>query len=428
MLHSLIHTQVRWISMAVISLAISGIYSIILVAMRTPLITSFIGNDSELKIHLFRTALIVHVNLSVLVWMLAVACYIWQEKINSLYHNTAYYLYAAGIVLLTISPIFGGTPYLNNYIPMLDNLGFIIGLAFIFCSSLIMAGSAFFSLRSSEVFSICLILGAIILAFLLAADDALVILTQSFDYQQYYEYLFWGAGHIMQFLYTQLAIIAWWRLAGNEALRDVYSLLLWLNSAFALCGLSCYLIASGEMDIVYSLFTSHMQYFAGIVPSIIAMLLIFNIKKQYKSLAHANLAAVGLSFALFFCGGIIAIMIGGHNVTIPAHYHGSVVGVSVALMGLIYHIIFAQEEEKRARIKQLYIYSFGQLLHIAGLAWSGGYGVLRKTPGDNFPLDIKIAMGLMGLGGLVAIIGGLMFVLICGRKLFFIPKVIIYNE
>ena len=66
------------------------------------------------------------------------------------------------------------------------------------------------------------------------------------------------------------------------------------------------------------------------------------------------------------------------------------------------------------------VYGSGQLLHISGLAWSGGYGVLRKTPGgmDALSTGVKAAMGLMGLGGLIAIIGGFMFVIVVGKSVF----------
>ena len=60
----------------------------------------------------------------------------------------------------------------------------------------------------------------------------------------------------------------------------------------------------------------------------------------------------------------------------------------------------------------------GQLLHVAGLALAGGYGVLRKTPGGDIALSAKIYMGMVGGGGLVAIIGGLMFVYICVKNLY----------
>ena len=55
---------------------------------------------------------------------------------------------------------------------------------------------------------------------------------------------------------------------------------------------------------------------------------------------------------------------------------------------------------------------------LAGLALAGGYGVLRKTPGGDIALSAKIYMGMVGGGGLVAIIGGLMFVYICVKNLY----------
>jgi cytochrome c oxidase subunit I len=57
----------------------------------------------------------------------------------------------------------------------------------------------------------------------------------------------------------------------------------------------------------------------------------------------------------------------------------------------------------------------GQLLHITGLVWSGGYGVQRKVAGAEQVLRAPgevAGMALMGLGGLLAIAGGLLFVIV----------------
>jgi heme/copper-type cytochrome/quinol oxidase subunit 1 len=125
------------------------------------------------------------------------------------------------------------------------------------------------------------------------------------------------------------------------------------------------------------------------------------------------------SMALFLSGGILAFMIRGVNVVIPAHYHGSIVGVTLAFMGLAYvlppRLGYGEVTGKMARW-QPYVYGGGQLIHIIGLAWSGGYGVQRKTAGAEQMLltwQQKTGMGMMGLGGLIAIIGGIMFVLVC---------------
>ncbi len=53
-----------------------------------------------------------------------------------------------------------------------------------------------------------------------------------------------------------------------------------------------------------------------------------------------------------------------------------------------------------------------------GLVWSGGYGVQRKVAGAAQGLDglqEVAAMGLMGLGGLIAIIGGVLFLFVVLR-------------
>ena len=57
-------------------------------------------------------------------------------------------------------------------------------------------------------------------------------------------------------------------------------------------------------------------------------------------------------------------------------------------------------------------------MHIVGLVWSGGYGVQRKVAGADQVLrstQETLGMGLMGLGGLIAIVGGVMFVVIVLR-------------
>jgi heme/copper-type cytochrome/quinol oxidase subunit 1 len=113
-------------------------------------------------------------------------------------------------------------------------------------------------------------------------------------------------------------------------------------------------------------------------------------------------------------------MIRGVNVVIPAHYHGSIVGVTLAFMGLAYVLLprlgYGDVESSRMARWQPYVYGAGQLIHVVGLAWSGGYGVQRKVAGADQMLltwQQKAGMGMMGLGGLIAIIGGVLFVLVC---------------
>jgi hypothetical protein len=59
-------------------------------------------------------------------------------------------------------------------------------------------------------------------------------------------------------------------------------------------------------------------------------------------------------------------------------------------------------------------------MHVVGLVWSGGYGVQRKVAGADqvlHGLPQVAAMGLMGLGGLLAIAGGMLFLVVVLRSI-----------
>ena len=92
-------------------------------------------------------------------------------------------------------------------------------------------------------------------------------------------------------------------------------------------------------------------------------------------------------------------------------------------MGLLLHLMpqlgYAAPQGRLA-VAQPWLYGLGQLLHIIGLVWSGGYGVQRKVAGAEQVLRTpgEIAgMGLMGLGGAIAIVGGLLFVVVVLRAM-----------
>ena len=134
-------------------------------------------------------------------------------------------------------------------------------------------------------------------------------------------------------------------------------------------------------------------------------------------------AALVSSLVLFAAGGALGFMITGLDIVIPAHYHGTTVGVTIAFMGLTYYLLprlgFGPLPVRMATV-QPYLYGGGQLIHIIGLAWTGGYGVQRKTAGLAQGLDRLgeiIGMGLMGLGGLISVVGGLLFLIVAYKSM-----------
>jgi heme/copper-type cytochrome/quinol oxidase subunit 1 len=156
----------------------------------------------------------------------------------------------------------------------------------------------------------------------------------------------------------------------------------------------------------------------AIVPIGLAVVLALRGARSATAAERPLRAALLASVLLFAAGGLIGVFIQGSNVRIPAHYHGCIVGVTLALMGLVVHLLprlgYGTPSSRLAAL-QPWVYGAGQLMHIVGLVWSGGYGVQRKVAGAEQVLRSAsevAGMALMGLGGAVAIVGGVLFVVV----------------
>jgi hypothetical protein len=243
-----------------------------------------------------------------------------------------------------------------------------------------------------------------------------VVLPQDLVGKAYYEILFWGGGHALQFTWTLLMLVGWLWLASICGARlpisprlTVLMFVLALASVFV----TPYAYLAHDVATVEhrNLHTWAMRLGGGIAIAPIALAVVMGLwsaRRGDKSTRPLRAALVS-SMALFAAGGLIGAMINGSNVKIPAHYHGCIVGVTLAFMGLVYHLLprlgYGAVHGRMATL-QPYLYGAGQLLHIIGLVWSGGYGVQRKVAGSEQVLRSTaevFGMGLMGLGGLVAI-------------------------
>jgi len=242
----------------------------------------------------------------------------------------------------------------------------------------------------------------------------------------YYEVLFWGGGHALQFQHALLMVVAWLWIAEQLGRRLRVSAralsVLFLVAALPLLAVPAIylLVPVGSLP--------HMELFAKLMlwghpymgPLILlGALSLWRLRGMPTNPDSPARSALLASFILFALGGVLGYLIEGVNVVIPAHYHGSTVGVTLAFMGLAYVLLPKlgfDHATGRMAVWQPHVYGAGQLLHVLGLAWSGGYGVQRKVAGADqllTTLPQKIGMGMMGLGGLIAVIGGLMFVLVC---------------
>lgn len=428
---------INWLWLAIITLLGAGIFSVLLVLSRTPVIGGLIPFTD-----FFHTALVIHVNFSSLVWILAFASMLWSLNSRPIYPfagKSIFILVVTAAVFMAVSPFLGDSRALmSNYIPVLDSSVFLTGLGLF---ALGMGLQVLFSMSSmfrvgetvsgQGVIRFGLNCAAIGVFMALAAFAwSWIELPANLPGETYYEVLFWGGGHVLQFTYTLLMMVAWLWLSSSAGLALPLSprvaLLLFAVGLVSIFLTPVIYYAYDITSVDYRAWFTRLMSFGGslaIFPLAVAIIYALFQTRADETAASSARTALVTSLLLFGAGGVIGFLIDGNNVKIPAHYHGCIVGVTLSLMGLTYQLLpalgFGNINNRLASL-QLWAYSCGQFLHILGLVWSGGYGVERKVAdaAQGFPSSGHVAgMGLMGAGGLLATIGGFLFILIVIRAM-----------
>ncbi len=426
----------RWLVLALGSLIAAGAFSLLLVLARTPVIQSWIPH-----IDFFSIALVVHVNLSVLIWLLAVAAALWRLSVSREMpglDRASFGFAAVGTGIIVIAPFAGaGNPQMSNYVPVLQHplfftgLGlFALGIAIHMLRTLLTFRRIGQRLTGTDALHVGISLSASITGLaLLSVLASFAGLPRSMDGQIYFEFLFWGGGHVIQFAYALLMMTCWLVLADSSGCRieltPRLTLVFLIFMSLPVITVPFLYLAHDITSTGHRLaFTELMKY--GGLSCLPLGLAVFSGLFNKTVTAGEGLylrSALISSVVLFAAGGVLGFMIAGLDIVIPAHYHGATVGVTIAFMGIVYYLLprlgFGSLPPRLA-YWQPYLYGGGQLMHIIGLAWTGGYGVQRKTAGLAQGVDRagEIAgMGLMGLGGLISIIGGLLFLVVAWKSM-----------
>jgi len=437
---SLKKTARAWLLLGLISLVGAGVFSLLLVLARTPAIQEVIP-----LIDFFRTALVVHVNLSVLIWLLSMAGVFWSLACANdapVWDRISFWLAAGGTAIIIASPFVGaGDPLMNNYVPLLRHPVFYWGLGLFtagISSHLLRCGigrtyhdgayrghiTGADALRTGGRVS-AIVTGIAVFAFL----ASLAGMPSNITGQAYFEFLFWGGGHVLQFNHTLLMMVAWVLLTSASGIRFVLSprvtvtFLIFL--ALPVITVPFFYVAHEVVSPGHRLAFTELMKYGGLSCLPLGLAVLTSLWRAGIPAGEGRYLRSALlsSMALFATGGVLGFLISGLDIVIPAHYHGSTVGVTIAFMGVCYYLLprldFGPIPPKLA-IWQPVIYASGQLLHIFGLAWTGGYGVQRKTAGLEQGISRigEIAgMGLMGLGGLISVIGGLLFLVVAYKSI-----------
>lgn len=420
-----------WLMFGVAGLLVSGLFVVLIVLSRTPGLQALFPFQG-----FFHLAIVAHVDFSVLVWFAACGAMVWSLSTAArapVLGWTSLAIAMAGAALMAAAPFQGGEAIMSNYVPVLDNGAFLAGLALFALGVVLMAARALVyplpaGARLAPGGVLCFGSHTSAIAVLLAAGALLWSLLSLPDYlhgPQYFEALFWGGGHVLQFAWVQLLLVAWLWLAAAGGLRmpltpRLVTMLLLAGVAPAFLAIWGYLVHDVAGPDHRTFFIWLMAAGGGVAAGPIALALVHGWRHSPPA---ASTTERGLRSALWFSillmgvGGALGFLIDASNTMIPAHYHGCIVAVTLAFMSLSLHLLphlgFAAPSPKLV-LWMPRVYGVGQILHVAGLAFSGGHGVQRKTAGAEQGLESLaqiLGMSVMGVGGLVAITGGVLYLL-----------------
>lgn len=408
-----------WLVLATAAVAAAGLFAILIALARVPALGRLFPGPE-----FYRVALTLHVNLSQWVWFMAFAGMVWSlasRRGSARADWFALALACAGALAMAVSPLFGpALPVMSNYMPILGGRLFMgglmaYGLAVLIKAVLVLCDGVAADEPMQRAMRVGLAMSAVsILAALallvwshLAASDAL-------SGHDYFETLFWGAGHVWLFSLTTLMMICWidsaeWNQTPPVTPRTL-SLLYALGAAPAVVTLALPLWINPLDSVYFAIFTDLMRWTSWEVPLAIGFLIFGRAWRKGVALP----AGVGLSMLLFVVGLALGTAIDAQTTLVTAHYHGTVGAITLAFMVFTYRVLPVLgfgKPQLQSISRQLALYGWGILLMMAGLAGAGAMGAPRKVPGNlGVELNIEtLSRLLLGIGGTLATVGILLF-------------------
>ncbi|MSO84629.1 MAG: hypothetical protein EXR04_01570 [Rhodospirillales bacterium] len=421
-----------WMGLGVLALALAGVMAVLLALSRIP--------ESEIlfpwPVAFFERGLVAHVVFSFVVWFLAAFGLLLALALPSAPRAPLDRIALGGVAiafvfLLIPSVSDRGEPTLNNYIPAITDPLYYAGLALL-AGALALPVGRFLAAGAGgrapdSPFALMLAAGGAVYLLALAAFArsavALWPFAPSYDFN---EALFWGGGHILQFLNVAILIAAWIALAekslgGAVVPRPVFRLAALVLVLGALAGLAIDLVLDVHAPARREAFAL-LQYALAPAPLLAAGALTRSLIPAARARPEVRRSpaflALVLSGAVFAVGGFLGLFVDGTDTRTPAHYHGVIGGINLALMGVFLGLALPQAGRAprpgRLVALQLWLYGAGQTIASLGLFWAGGYGAPRKAPASAAPglveLGAQLGLYLNGFGALIAVMGGILFI------------------
>jgi len=280
---------------------------------------------------------------------------------------------------------------------------------------------------------------------------------------QVYRMVWWGLGHSSQQINVAAMVAVWYLLGaltiGSVVLNEKIS-----RTAFVLYVLfismasAHHLLVDPGMGAEWKVWnTSYAMYLAVLASMIHGFTVPAGMEVGQRAKGYTKglfewlrkspwgdpaFAAMVLSIVVFgFVGGITGVTFGTEQINImvhntlrsPGHFHATVVsGTALAFMGLTYYVIPLIFRKRvafwgMARV-QPYIFAIGMLIFSMSMTFAGTFGVPRRHWDISFagaPFDVAFSpavdlmLGIMAIGGILAAVGGGMYIIITVTSVFF---------
>ncbi len=428
----------RWFLLAIGSLVLAGLLSLMLVVGRLPFL-GWLFTDPLF----FKRALVVHVDLAIVVWFQAGALAFLGLALGPRLHRgvtaAALALAFTGVIGLLVGAVMpGAQPVLSNYVPVIDHPVFFSGLICWFAGS-----GLFFALAlatPARTDAKALPPSVVIALRASAAANVIALLTFLGAWRTtpesvpavFYELVFWGGGHVLQAANVAAMIALWLHLlhrwTGRTPLSPTVTAL--LLAALVLPNFVMPPLAFGGTTVTsyFSMATQLMRLTIFPVVLVVLATAVVHVWRHRAGLNWRDYRALGLagSATLTVLGFVLGALIRSSSTLVPGHYHCAIGAVTIALMTAAYDLCEAVSPAgattaapRHARL-QLVLFGAGQAVFGLGFALAGAYGLGRKQYGTEQhvrSVGEYLGLSVMGLGGLIAVAGGVFFLVVMVRRI-----------
>jgi cytochrome c oxidase subunit 1 len=397
----------------------------------------------------------------------------------------AFFLMVAGAVVNNLA-VFGGqaSVMMTSYVPMPANPNFYLGLilfavgallgCFIFLGTLVIAKEEKTYEGSIPLVTFGALTACIIAIFTIAMGAVILIPTYMWSMgwishidAAMYRLIWWAFGHSSQQINVAAHVSVWYAIAaivfGAKPLSEKVSRTAFvLYIAFLQLASAHHLLVDPGLSSTWKIFnTSYAMYLAVLASMIHGLTVPGSIEVAQRAKGYTrglfewlrkapwgNPVFSGMFISLIgfgFLGGISGVVMGTEQINIiihntiyvPGHFHATVViGTTLAFMSLTYFLIpvlFRRQVFLPGLAKwQPYIFGISMMVFTLVMMGAGTLGVERRhwdmaftdsALGFDYPASAYTLMGLVGISGTLAIIGGGIYILITVVSVFFGKRV-----